>query len=109
MKKNNYLPFIDGLRALSVIAVVIYHLNENWLPGGFAGVDVFFVISGYVVTGSLHNSSGSFKDCIYRFYARRFLRIFPPLIGMVVVTSLLVSLFTINGYMSKGIAESGLY
>lgn len=109
MKKDNYLPFIDGLRALSVLAVVIYHLNEQWLPGGFAGVDVFFVISGYVVTGSLHNSSGDFNDCLYQFYTRRFLRIFPPLIGMIVVTSLLVALFTINGYMSRGLAESGLY
>ena len=44
---------IDGLRALAVVAVVIYHLDEAWLPGGFVGVDIFFVISGYVVSASL--------------------------------------------------------
>lgn len=109
MKKNSYLPFIDGLRALSVLAVVIYHLNEQWLPGGFAGVDVFFVISGYVVTGSLNKSEGTFQENLYQFYNRRFWRIFPALICMVLVTSLLVCLFTINGYMSRGLGESGLY
>jgi peptidoglycan/LPS O-acetylase OafA/YrhL len=48
-----YRPDIDGLRALAVAAVTLYHLNEHWLPGGFVGVDIFFVISGYVVTASL--------------------------------------------------------
>merc|ERR1712139_659436 len=49
----SYRDDIDGLRAVAVIAVVIYHLNEDWLPGGFMGVDIFFAISGYVVTLSL--------------------------------------------------------
>ena len=44
---------VDGLRAVAVVAVIIYHLNKAWLPGGFIGVDIFFVISGFVVTGSL--------------------------------------------------------
>ena len=48
-----YRRDIDGLRALAVAAVVIYHCDPNWMPGGFVGVDVFFVISGYVVAGSL--------------------------------------------------------
>ena len=56
---RTYRPDIDGLRALSVLAVVVYHLEPRWLPGGFCGVDVFFVISGYVVSSSLlaHASS----------------------------------------------------
>lgn len=52
---SSYRPDVDGLRALSVVAVTLYHLNEHWLPGGFCGVDVFFVISGYVVTSSLRS------------------------------------------------------
>ncbi|MGA0359681.1 MAG: acyltransferase family protein, partial [Ilumatobacteraceae bacterium] len=45
-----YLPGLDGLRALAVIAVMIYHADPSWLPGGFLGVEVFFVISGYLIT-----------------------------------------------------------
>jgi peptidoglycan/LPS O-acetylase OafA/YrhL len=52
-KPNAYLPGIDALRALAVLPVILYHLRPAWLPGGFAGVDLFFVISGYVVSGSL--------------------------------------------------------
>ena len=45
-----YLPGLDGMRAIAVVAVMIYHANHNWLPGGFLGVEVFFVISGYLIT-----------------------------------------------------------
>ena len=45
-----YLPGLDGLRALAVVAVMIYHANNAWLPGGFLGVEMFFVISGYLIT-----------------------------------------------------------
>ncbi|EKF8636888.1 acyltransferase, partial [Staphylococcus pseudintermedius] len=48
-----YLPGLDGLRAISVIAIIIYHLNAQWLAGGFLGVDTFFVISGYLITSLL--------------------------------------------------------
>nr|WP_218569626.1 hypothetical protein [Pseudomonas sp. Hp2] len=49
---NGYFAHIDGLRAIAVLAVVAYHLDARWLPGGFTGVDVFFVISGFVVSAS---------------------------------------------------------
>ncbi|MFZ9512750.1 MAG: acyltransferase family protein, partial [Ilumatobacteraceae bacterium] len=45
-----YIPSLDGIRALSVLAVIVYHANKIWLPGGFLGVEVFFVISGYLIT-----------------------------------------------------------
>ena len=51
-----YIPAIDGLRAVAVIAVMFYHLGFTWIPGGFLGVDLFFVISGYVITRLLLDS-----------------------------------------------------
>ncbi len=45
-----YLPGLDGMRALAVVAVMVYHANSDWLPGGFLGVEMFFVISGYLIT-----------------------------------------------------------
>jgi len=53
----SYLPGLDGLRAIAVLAVVVYHANKDWLPGGFLGVEVFFVISGYLITLLLLNES----------------------------------------------------
>lgn len=87
-----YRADVDGLRAVAVIAVISFHMNKMWLPGGFVGVDVFFVISGFVVCGSLlrkqHESIGSF---ILAFYARRAKRLAPALLLMVFATSLLLS------------------
>src|SRR5579862_4388019 len=74
-----YRPDIDGLRALAVLAVIAFHANAQWLPGGFVGVDIFFVISGFLISGlifkSLRSQSFSFPD----FYVRRMRRIFPAL------------------------------
>ncbi len=53
MRAGSYRPFLDGLRALAVAAVIVYHLNAAWLPGGYLGVDIFFVLSGYLITGLL--------------------------------------------------------
>ena len=85
---THYRPDVDGLRAVAVIAVVLFHFDESWVPGGFVGVDIFFVISGYVVSGSLlrerHTSSGAF---IAAFYARRVKRLMPALYTVVLATS----------------------
>src|SRR3990167_2141398 len=75
-----YRPDIDGLRAVAVLGVVLYHLDSAWLPGGFAGVDVFFVISGYLISLILF-AEHSRNDFSYRrFYVRRILRLFPALL-----------------------------
>ena len=53
MPQSAYLPFVDGLRAIAVLFVVAYHTDLGLLPGGFVGVDVFFVISGYLITNQI--------------------------------------------------------
>ena len=78
---------IDGLRALAVLAVILFHTNAAWLPGGFTGVDLFFVISGFVISQSLatrvHASLGAM---LLDFYRRRVLRLLPALLVMLVAT-----------------------
>lgn len=70
---------INGLRAIAVIAVVLFHFNANWLPGGFAGVDVFFVISGFLMTGIIFKGIGENRFSIWQFYKARARRILPAL------------------------------
>ena len=88
-----YIPSLDGIRALSVLAVIVYHANKIWLPGGFLGVEVFFVISGYLITllllaESEKNGTVSLKD----FWLRRARRLLPALwivvLGVVVFAAL---------------------
>jgi peptidoglycan/LPS O-acetylase OafA/YrhL len=91
---RDYRPDVDGLRAVAVSAVLANHLYSKVLPGGFLGVDMFFVISGYVITTSLsrqphHNFQTLFLD----FYCRRFKRILPALLVCVLITCVLGSLF----------------
>lgn len=83
---NLYRSEIDGLRALSILGVLFFHINQNVMPGGFVGVDVFFVISGYLITlgikKNIHSNSFSFQD----FYIRRIRRIFPALFVSILFT-----------------------
>ena len=86
-----YIPAIDGLRAVAVIAVMLYHLGFNWIPGGFLGVDLFFVISGYVITRLLLDSiqrSGGLD--LRAFYVARIRRLLPPLVFMIITTAVVV-------------------
>jgi peptidoglycan/LPS O-acetylase OafA/YrhL len=91
---ERYIPAIDGLRAISVIAVLLYHLTLPWWPGGFLGVDLFFVISGYVITRLILDSieRSSALD-LRKFYRSRIRRLFPALIFMVVTTTLFIGVW----------------
>ena len=95
---NKYIAPIDGLRALAVVAVLLYHLGVKWIPGGFLGVDLFFVISGYVITRLILDSINSANALDLRaFYRARIRRLYPALLLMIIVTSLLILAFAPDG------------
>src|SRR3954452_14667021 len=97
-----YFPHVDGLRALAVIAVILYHLNSTWLPAGFVGVDVFFAISGFVVTASLARGRRlSFPTYVTGFYSRRLLRIVPALLLVLLVTTALYVFVVPRAWLSS--------
>src|SRR5438128_2832855 len=86
MMTDGYRADIDGLRGIAVLAVVAFHTSDSRLPGGFTGVDVFFVISGYLITGILLREHAAGRASFAMFYARRVRRIFPAL-GVVLLAS----------------------
>jgi peptidoglycan/LPS O-acetylase OafA/YrhL len=91
---NRFIHSVDGLRAVAVIAVLLYHLGIDWIPGGFLGVDLFFVISGYVITGLILESiarSGTLD--LRAFYLSRIRRLLPALIAMLVFTTLYIGVY----------------
>lgn len=106
--KTSYRPEIDGLRALAVIAVIINHFNKDILPSGYLGVDIFFVISGFVITSSLAGrASKDFSDFLTGFYIRRIKRLVPALVLFAISTGLLICLFnpTPEVSLKSGIAS----
>ena len=107
---TRHVPHIDGLRALAVLAVIVYHLDERWLPGGFGGVDVFFAISGFVVSASVAawNQDG-FGRFIVWFYARRMQRIVPALLACLLLTTLASALFIPAAWLSNANEMTGSY
>lgn len=84
--KLSYRPDIDGLRAVAVMGVLLYHYGATWLPGGFTGVDVFFVISGYLITSILRREIEAGEFSILGFYDRRIRRIVPALLVVLATT-----------------------
>jgi peptidoglycan/LPS O-acetylase OafA/YrhL len=92
LRGDDYRPDIDGLRALAVLAVVAFHAFPEYVTGGFVGVDVFFVISGFLITGIILDECRSGTFSLRRFYGRRVRRIFPALL-LVLAASLLAGLW----------------
>jgi len=89
---STYIPSIDGLRAIAVFAVLLYHLGIKWLPGGFLGVDLFFVISGYVITRVILDSIQSANGLDLReFYYGRVRRLYPGLLILIMVATVLAA------------------
>lgn len=81
-----YRPDIDGLRAVAVLSVVIYHINKAWMPGGFVGVDIFFVISGFLITRNIWGEMRTGQFSLANFYMRRIRRIAPAFLVMAMIT-----------------------
>lgn len=88
MQNKKYRADIDGLRAIAILLVVFYHAFPSLVPGGFIGVDIFFVISGFLITNIILNNLKSNEFYLSIFYLRRICRIFPALI--LVVSSCLI-------------------
>ncbi|MCA0402562.1 MAG: acyltransferase [Proteobacteria bacterium] len=105
-----FLPQIEGLRAFAVIAVILYHFSKMLLPNGYLGVDIFFVISGYVISKSLLNySSNHFSQFIGIFYTKRIKRLLPALLFCVLLTSFSLCLFISNTEMSLKTAMAAIF
>lgn len=106
--RKEYIQEIDSLRALAVISVILFHLDTTWLPGGFLGVDVFFVISGFLITSILlKETEKERKKYFYDFYLRRTRRIAPTLL-LVILTTILASYFILLPENLSDLGESSL-
>src|SRR5580704_4654256 len=90
---SGYRPEIDGLRALAILPVVLFHYRAPGFAGGFVGVDVFFVISGYLITSLVRGEMERGSFSLARFYERRVRRIFPALFVMLAIVSLAALIF----------------
>ena len=103
--KKIYYPAIDCLRGIFVIVVVLYHIFKSQFPGGWVGVDGFFVISGFVVGSSLlHNSrSGSFFSGLIAFYIRRVRRLLPAIIFCIFTTVVLFNSTGVGNYYNNAL------
>ena len=105
-----YRSDIDGLRAVAVISVMLYHLSSGWLPGGFVGVDIFFVISGFVVSASLAAAPHDrFHRFVAFFYARRLARIAPALVLVLLASALAATLLIPRAWLSDFNEKTALY
>lgn len=105
MSNLRYRPEIDGLRAFAVIGVVLCHIGLGF-PGGYVGVDVFFVISGYLITGIIVKDLRAGTFSMLDFWVRRIRRILPAVTVMVVV-SLILGYFILEAEQFKALAPMG--
>lgn len=105
----SYNPAIDGMRALAVLAVIVFHVDGQLLPGGFTGVDLFFVISGFVISQSLAaRGDRPLGTLLLDFYRRRVLRLLPALLLMLVVTFVLSALLIPRAWRNEQFDQTGM-
>ena len=104
----SYRPEIDGLRAIAVISVIIFHLNPDTISGGFVGVDIFFVISGFLLTSIILKEENASKFSLLHFWSRRIRRILPALVTMI-ATTLVVGLFFLYKTSHQEMGSQALY
>lgn len=103
-----YRPDIDGLRAVAVLSVILFHIKERLLPGGFVGVDVFFVISGFLISLHIFQELEGGRFSLVEFYRRRIKRIVPPLLVVVALTVIVAQVILLPEDGER-VAESGLW
>ncbi len=107
-----YLPGLDGMRALAVVAVMVYHANSSWLPGGFLGVEMFFVISGYLITLLLiAERERSYTVSLRQFWLRRARRLLPALFLLLLAVTTWTALFERDalGQLRGDVISSAFY
>lgn len=112
MKQNNpnitYMPEVDGLRSIAVLLVLLCHMKLAGATGGYIGVDVFFVISGFLITSTLISQTMQGKLSFWGFYGRRFVRLYPALIATVVL-SLIAGFLIMDPFSFENLARTGKY
>ena len=100
-----YRPEVDGLRAVAVLLVLLFHAEGSWCPDGYMGVDVFFVISGFLITSIIRKEVAAGKFSLLNFYERRLRRILPAFVVMLTIV-LSVSLFVVMPSAFKAVGRS---
>lgn len=106
--RPKYRPDIDGMRALAILSVLIFHAYPSSLPGGFVGVDIFFVISGYLISSIIFRGLTLGTFSFFDFYARRVRRIFPA-VSAVIVGSFILGYFLLPPYVLEELIEESPY
>jgi peptidoglycan/LPS O-acetylase OafA/YrhL len=104
---RQYRPDIDGLRAVAILSVVLYHAHVPFVSGGFTGVDIFFVISGYLIGGHIFSDLTAGTFSYLRFYRLRAKRILPAFFSMLAAT-MLAALLLLSPYEARDFARSAL-
>jgi peptidoglycan/LPS O-acetylase OafA/YrhL len=108
MSSHQYRPDVDGLRAIAVLSVILFHVDASLLPGGFVGVDIFFVISGFLISRNILEELARGRFSISEFYRRRVKRIAPPMLVVVGVTLLAAQLLMLPEDVERA-ADSALW
>jgi len=109
MNRLDYRKDINGLRAIAVLSVIFFHLKLDWFSGGFLGVDIFFVISGYLITSIITNQIENGQFSLLTFFKKRILRIFPALFFMIVFICLPLAWLTLTPNVLLDFSKSIIY